>query len=238
MSAGRRTALWAAGAAVAVFGLVLAPPAQADTKFHSFQFTDEYYLENGVDVGETVDHYVFPDAKEGFDRTRLDTPPDERYNDVRVIENTGGYMHNGSPLYYITPSKLMRTSFTDDAAGDNAHAICNEFRAFIFPKADGDPLVPAPPNRRQDNVFETNGGYFSNSPLGCWRLVFVSWDGPNVGSEDCIDEAAKLMEDNGADLDGTPVITDLSDIEGLTADGCIRQRVRSEGGDDGFPWVI
>ena len=54
-------------------------------------------------------------------------------------------------------------------------AIANKYRAFIFPRAMGDPLGPGPPNRRQDNLFDTRDGYFSNNPLGLWILVFVSY---------------------------------------------------------------
>lgn len=172
------------------------------------------------------------------DPTEPDVAPDHRYAPIRVLENTGGYMHNENLLYYIAPSMIMPGTFTDDAAGDNQRAICNEFRAFLFPKAEGDPLSPAPPNRRQDNIFETNNGYFSNNPLGCWRLTFVSWDGPNVSGSKCQQRANSLMGDNGADLDGTPVIKSLSDIRQLRSEGCVRLRQRSEDGSDGFPWVV
>lgn len=235
-------------AVVALLGLALAPVAEAgDPKFHPFQFNDQYYLENGIDVDFTVDHFRFPDAA---DRTSLGVAPGPRYNDVRVIETTGGYNHSGGLLFYMAPSKLMPErvdedgnvipgSFTDDAAGSTQRAICNEYRAFLFPKKDGNPLSPAPPNRRQDNIFETDNGYFSNNPLGCWRLTFVAWDGPQVGSEKCEQHRADLMEDNGPTLDAdTPIIKTLSTINNLAADGCISLRQRGENGDDGFPWVI
>jgi len=53
--------------------------------------------------------------------------------------------------------------------------IANKFRAFIFPKKDGDPLAPGEANRRQDNLFDTRNGYFDNDALGNWRLVFVRY---------------------------------------------------------------
>lgn len=251
MGAAKWIAPRAIGAAVVVVGLALAPFAEAgDPKFYPFQFNDQYLLESGIDVQYTVDHYVYPDVNVARDGTRLETAPDARYNDVRVVETTGGYMHNGNLLFYLAPSKLMPErvdenghavppSFTDDAAGDTQRTICNTYRAFLFPKANGQPLSPASPNRRQDNIFETNGGYFSNNPLGCWRLTFVSWDGPQVASAKCEQHRDDLMEDNGPSLDtDTPIIKTLSTIDNLTADGCVRLRQREENGDDGFPWVI
>ncbi|HSL82754.1 MAG TPA: hypothetical protein VLF66_08255 [Thermoanaerobaculia bacterium] len=234
---------------VALLALALAPAARAgDPKFSPFQFDDQYLLEQGVDVNFTLDHFVFPDAA---GRTALGTPPDDpRYNDVRVIETTGGYMHNGNLLFYMAPSKLMPetvdengnvipSSFTDNAAGETQRTICNTYKAFMFPKKDGNPVGPAPANRRQDNIFETNNGYFSNNPLGCWRLTFVSWDGPNAAGQRCEGHREDLMEDNGPSLDAdTPIIKTLSTINKLAQDGCVTLRQRSETGDDGFPWVI
>jgi hypothetical protein len=251
MGAAKRIAPRAIGAALVLLGLAFAPFTEAgEPKFHPFQFNDQYLLESGIHVDFTVDHYVFPDANVARDATRLETAPDSRYNDVRVIETTGGYMHNGNLLYYMAPSKVMPDrvdehghevpgSFTHDAAGDTQRTICNEYRAFMFPKKNGLPLSPASPNRRQDNIFETDNGYFSNNPLGCWRLTFVSWDGPNVNSAKCEDHRTDLLEDNGPSLDAdTPIIKTKSTIDNLAADGCVRLRQREENGDDGFPWVI
>lgn len=205
-----------------------------------FQFSDEFLLENGIDPSKAVDHFVFPDAKPGFDRTRGDesSPDGCAYNDVRVIETTGGFKHNGNLLYYLATSKVMPNTFTNDAAGDNARAIGNAYNAFLFPKADGDPLSPAPPNRRQDNIFETKNGYWSNNVLGLWRLNFVSWDGPDAGSPICQDFLQDLIATNGADLDGTGVIQTTNQIEAGVRDGCLRIRQRAEDGSDGFPWVV
>ncbi|RMH22220.1 MAG: hypothetical protein D6696_03925 [Acidobacteria bacterium] len=232
---------------VAVLACCLAPAALADD-VQPFQFSDAFYIEHGVDPTATLDHFVFPDAKfpECADgrlgppcRTEAGVSPDpDVYNDVRVIETTGGFMHNGNLLYYQAVSFLMPGSFINNAAGAETRQICDDFRAFLFPKANGNPVSPAPPNRRQDNIFETNNGYFSNNPLGCWTLSFISWDGPNVNSSTCQDEMADLEQENGLDLDGTPVIRTLSDINNLLADGCVRETLRNKDGSQGFPWVI
>lgn len=229
--------------AALVLSLFLAGPALAqDCKVgvvQPFQFSDEFLLDNGIDASLAVDHFVFPDAKPGFDRTRQDEPaPGCAYNDVRVIETTGGFKHNGNLLYYMAPSKVMPNTFTNDAAGDNARALANAYNAFLFPKANGDPLSPAPPNRRQDNIFETKNGYWSNNPLGLWRLNFVSYDGPNAGSPDCAGFKANQIARNGVDLDGTGVIRTTNEIEAGVREGCLRIRQRAEDGSQGFPWVV
>ena len=230
--------------------LALGATQAAGDDVQPFQFTDAFYLENGVDRLAVLDHFVFPDAKFptvctaagplAFPcRTSLETSPDPNiYNDVRVIETTVGFKHNGSFLSYMAPSKLVEASFLDNAAGDETRQICDDFRAILFPKAAGVPDSPGDTNRRQDNIFETNGGYFSNNPLGCWRLTFVAWDGPNVNGSKCQDEADDLEEDNGLDQDGTPVIRKLGEVEKLEEEGCVTVIQRPADGSRGFPWVV
>lgn len=222
-----------------------------------FQFSDDFYRSKGIEPTMTLDHFVFPDAKfpecasdpdAPACRTRLETSPDpDVWNDVRVVETTIGWDASGNFLSYMAPSKLVPDSFIRDSSGNltpeaqETLDLCNEFRAFLFPKTAADGTFaknPGLPNRRQDNVFETNGGYFSNNPLGCWRLVFVVWDGSAVNGSKCQDEIEDLAEDNGLDLDGTPIINNLSDIEGLAKDNCVTLNTRAADGSEGFPWVI
>ena len=250
----RRLSWLAAGLALALFA---APGAFADD-VQPFQFSDDFYRQHGVDPSMTLDHFVYPDAKfpECADdpaaprcRTRQEASPDPAtWNDVRVVETTVGWNHSGSFLSYMAPSKLTPDSFIRDAQGNlteaaaETKALCEKYRAFLFPKTD--PVTkafsknPGLPNRRQDNVFETDQGYFSNNPLGCWTLAFVVFDGPNLEGEDCQEEMEKLAEDNGLDLDGTPIIQTKSDIEKLTDEGCTTINPRAFDGSEGFPWVI
>ncbi len=229
--------------------LALGATQAAADDVQPFQFSDAFYLENGIDRLAVLDHFVFPDAKFptvcttagplAFPcRTSLETSPDpDVWNDVRVIETTVGFKHNGNWLSYMAPSKFVAETFLDNSAGDETLEICNDFRAFLFPLAAGIPDAPGAPNRRQDNIFETNGGYFSNNPLGCWRLTFVAWDGPNVNSSTCQDEADDLADDNGVDKDGTSLIRELNEVEDLEDDGCVTVIQRPEDGSRGFPWV-
>lgn len=249
----RRLSWLAAGLALALF----AAPAFADN-VQPFQFSDDFYQQHGIDTTKVLDHYVYPDAKfpECADdpaaprcRTSQESSPDLAvYNDTRVIETTVGWKHNGNFLTYMSPSKLTPDSFIRDAQGNltpeaaETKQICESYRAFLFPKTD--PVTkaftknPGLPNRRQDNVFETQHGYWSNNPLGCWSLAFVVFDGPNLEGEVCQREMDDLIDDNGVDLDGTPIIQTVSDIESLTGLGCTTINLRAFDGSDGFPWVI
>lgn len=248
-----RRATWLLVLGCAVF---LAVPATYAADVQPFQFSDDFYRSKGIDPSMTLDHFVFPDAKfpecatdpdAARCRTRLETAPDANHNGVRVVETTIGWNASGNFLSYMAPSKLVPDSFTRDASGNltpeaqETLNLCNEFKAFLFPKTAPDgsfTLSPGLPNRRQDNVFQTNSGYFSNNPLGCWRLVFVVWNGSDLDGPNCQDHLADLMADNGPDLDGTAIINNLSDINKLARENCVTLNTRAEDGSQGFPWVI
>ena len=199
----------------------------------AFDFSDDFYRENGVNPNALLDRLDGSDA-----RSTTAPAPGEDFRDVKILELTGGFDHGGDPLYYTVTAKVMPTGFTLDEAGSDAIDLANESIAYIFPKKDGNPLGPPPPNRRQDNVFETRHGYFSNNKLGIWKLVFVSYtqkafNRPNAKI------LRELREENGVDLDGTPVIKETNDIEDLEEKGFVTLRTRNlVTGEDGFPWVI
>lgn len=214
-------------------------PAQAEDRPYdgepAHDFSDAFYLANGIDPSKLIDRLNGSDT-----RSRdIGTSPHADFNSINIDNITGGFKHQGNVFYYTVNAKLKDDAFTNDAAGAEAKNIANSFFAFIFPKDDPScELVPGPPCRRQDNLFEDKGGYFSNNPLGLWLLKFVSWDGPKVDTQECIDEMADLAEDNGTDLDGTPILDHLSDIEDMEDEGCVTIRERNQDGSQGFPWVV
>jgi hypothetical protein len=143
---------------------------------------------------------------------------------------------------------LMPSSFERDANGNltpnglRAMNIANSFRAFLFPKtnhAAGGTFVksPAPPNRRQDNVFDTRNGYFSNNPLGNWILAFVVYT-PKAFTAEGRKRLDPIAATNGRDLDGTPILQTADLIDNLAADGFVKIVNRNLDGSEGFPWVV
>ncbi len=228
-----------------VLAIVLMASAAAIADPPPLQFTDQEYLDNGIDpsLPDPVNPLnPFNRPPNEYDPTRFVDPLDgvndggratlQGNGDIEVNEITGGYRHQGDIIYYTVLAKFNEGSFTDDAAGDHARDLANAFVAYIFPKASGPQFVPMFPNRRQDNIFATRDGYFSNNPLGLWRLAFVKWvdveDTPDPDT--CQEMRDELMEENGADLDGTPLIEKENDIEDLLEDGCILVRSRDEDG--------
>ena len=209
-----------------------------------FDFTDQFYRDNGFVPENILMRLGTPgvrDAEWIVDNSNTD--PTRR--NIRDLETTGGWDASGGLIYYNIFGMAMPNIFERDASGNltargaRAMEIANNYRAFLFPKSNGgNPILdPGPPNRRQDNVFDTRNGYFSNNPTGIWILAFVVYT-PKAFTQ----EGKKILDPiaavNGRDLDGTPILQSASQIDDLAQKGLVEIRFRAQDGSQGFPWVF
>jgi hypothetical protein len=236
---------WVLGAGVAVvFLIAAAPQVHAELQIDRGQgthqahdFNDVFYIQNGLDPTSSDFNRRFEiNGEPNGVQTVFTETEDPTRSTSRVLPVNCGYDAAGQPLCYPGPPVFFgEDSFLDNAAGDTARELA-EFRAFIFPKATGNPLSPAPPNRRQDNMFETTKGYVGANPLGLWRLTFVSYT-PAAFVEPGLSILAPLHVQNGTDTDGTAVIKRLHVLLDLEAQGLVELNVRIPGVNP-EPWVV
>jgi hypothetical protein len=206
-----------------------------------FDFSDATYRAHGV-VSENIVLHVGTASRNGdFVIDNTNTDPNRR--NIRTIETTPGTTGTSGLTYANIMGVLNLTGFERDGAGSltargqAAFDTAEHFRVFIFPKAsNGSILDPFLPNKRQDNVFDTRDGYFSNDPLGLWVAIWVVYT-PKASTAEGLKELDSVAATNGRDLDGTPILTSPSQIDNLMADGLVELRTRPV--DDGvFRWVI
>jgi hypothetical protein len=137
-----------------------------------FDFSDAAYRARGV-VPENIVLRVGTASRNGdFVIDNTNTDPNRR--NVRTIETTPGTTGTSGLTYANIMGVLNSTGFERDGAGHltargaQAFDTAEHFRVFIFPKAsNGSILDPFLPNKRQDNVFDTRNGYFSNDRSAC-----------------------------------------------------------------------
>jgi len=207
-----------------------------------FDFSDAFYLQNGINptnILNRVDGTCPENDKPACSVSdQSNTNPDRR--DIRVLSTTGGFDHEGNPLYYNIFGMVNPDTFANNAAGVKAMKIANFFSAYIFPKASGDPLSPDLSNRRQDNVFDTRNGYSTANPLGLWTAVFVSYTAAGLDPKNAVCKHAldNLRAKNGTDLDGTPQIHQAIEVDDLEKKECAEEQTRALDGSQGFPWII
>lgn len=200
----------------------------------AFQFSDEFYRANGIDPVELRNQESGATAPSRFGAfyrgqgdvgTAAGTALDARFiNDTRITIHNMGYNAAGETLFYPDPPAFFfESGFLDEETRD----LTNKSFVFIFPRTveqanpvagcDGNPLPndllsPAPCNRRQDNIFDTGNGYLTHNPLQLWRIMFVTWDGPDVETPACEAEMASLAERNGTDTEGTPILSSVAQV--------------------------
>jgi hypothetical protein len=201
-----------------------------------FDFSDSFYLANGINPSAIQQRVGTSTSASKF--VVASSSPDANHDNIRITEMTGGFDRSGNPLYYTINGFVNPNTFTNNAAGQQAEQIAEKFEAYIFPKASGDPLSPALSNRRQDNVFNTIDGYFTNNPLGIWSAVFVSYTAAAFNTADGQKALAALAAKNGKDLDGTPIIRTPKELDVLELKGFAVEQRRNVDGSQGFPWII
>ena len=234
--------LWLAVFAVALAAMAAVVSASGDDLGTSpFDFSDATYRAHGV-VPENIVLRVGTASRAG-DFVVDNSNTDPRRANVRTIETTPGTTGSSGLTYANIFGVLNLTSFEHNAAGQltargqSAFDTAEHFRVFIFPKAsNGSILDPFLPNKRQDNLFDTRDGYFSNDPMGMWLAVWVVYT-PKAFTAEGRKELDPIAATNGRDLDGTAILTSPSQIDGLASKGLVELRSRPV--DDGvFRWVI
>lgn len=205
-----------------------------------YDFSKKFYKKNGIKKKNLV--LTIQERGGGSGAVLEDSRPDKSRSKVRIIATNGGYDAGGALLYYPDPPAFLPVEgFSNGKKGQRARAIADEFRAFIFPRADGDPFSPGPPNRRQDNVFDTGLGYLSENPLGLWTIEFVQYtEAALIGGTPAQNALMLTMTDrNGLDEDGTPIIRRKHEIFALEEAGLVTLYSRNkETFENGPPWVI
>ncbi|HXG67199.1 MAG TPA: hypothetical protein VNO70_19000 [Blastocatellia bacterium] len=206
-----------------------------------FDFADAVYRAHGI-LPENIVLRV-GDASRAGDFVVDNSNTDPNRTNIRTTESTPGTTGTSGLTYANIFGVLNSASFERDAAGSltargqQAFDTAERFRVFIFPKAsNGSILDPFLPNKRQDNVFDTRDGYFSNDPLGLWVAVWVVYT-PKAFTAEGQKELDPIAATNGRDLDGTPILTSPSQLDNLAAKGLIEFRTRPVD-DPVFRWVI
>jgi hypothetical protein len=218
--------------AAACAALTFASVAFAGSEGPPYDFSDAFYLANGIDPTTIVGR---PDGTPPGSVIDPAGPPDADHTAVRILSHTAAYDGSGHPIFFYVLGLPSLASFTDDDAGAEAFAIAEEFKVYEFPRATNPPFAVFP--KRQDLIADLSGGYFSGDPLGTWQINLVRYTPAAFETTAGQQALADLAQDNGFDLDGTPLIRTLSEVESLAADGFVTIEVPPLGGPD-FRWFF
>lgn len=212
--------------------LFAAPAALADDVLPPFDFSDAYYLANGINPASVIGRPRGANASSVIDN-RENGP---NYNNVRIREHTAAYDHSGHPIFFSVTGLPNAGSFTNNAAGREARQIADEYKVYEFPRAANAPFAVFP--KRQDLIADLRHGYFSNDPLGVWQVNIVRFTPAALNTGAGQRALASLAARNGRDLDGTPVIKTVGEVEDLADDGFVTISIPAADGSQGFRWFF
>jgi hypothetical protein len=208
-----------------LFALALAATpllALAEPQNRLYDFTDNYYRQNGIDPAgiDGRRQAVLPLATQ-------DLPFFGYQRDVRALLTLPAYDHSGHAYYFTVLGGLTGQAFTNNSAGRRARAIADSSAEYLFPRQGTDPMGLGA--FRQSVVLDMRNGYFSNNKLGLWIHTWVSFTPRALTTRDGQRALADLAQRNGRDLDGTPIIKTVSEIDSLYSRGYVTKSVRPFG---------
>ncbi|HYO59900.1 hypothetical protein [Archangium sp.] len=201
----------------------------ASGPIYSFDFTDSFYLSNGINPAAVLSRINGNDGISIVD----DTSQSNR-RDVRALLTVPTYDDSGNLFFFHPFAFLMPNSFTNNSAGVAARQLAESFNLYAFPRAANTETQLFP--KRQEDLSDLRSGYFSNNPMGLWKINYVRFTPAATGTSAGQAALAELASRNGQDLDGTPIIRTLSDLESLRSAGFVSIRPVPVDGSEGPPW--
>lgn len=204
--------------AVALAALAAPALAVADVPDRLYDFTDAYYAQNGLDPA-LIDgrRQVGPLAAE-------DKPNFAYQRPVRALLTLPAYDHSGNSWYFTVLGGASDGAFTRNAAGTSARRTADQSPEYIFPRQGTDPLGLGA--LRQSVLLDMRNGYFSNNRLGLWLHTWVAYTPKALATASGKKALADIAKKNGLDLDGTPIIKSVSEIEDLFKKGYVTKTLR------------
>jgi len=197
-----------------------------------FDFSDAFYIANGINPDSIIGRPV----GDGNGSVMDNTPNGPDFNNVRITAHAAAYDHSGHRIFFYVTGLLTLDTFLDNEAGDEAFDIAETYDVYEFPQADA-PLGSVFP-KRQDLIADLRNGYFSNDPLGTWRIRIIKYTDAAFNTPEGQDALADLAEDNGLDLDGTPIIKTISEVESLKDAGFVSEFIPPMDGSQGLRWFF
>jgi len=201
---------------------LLAAPfiSKADVEDRLYDFTDAYYLQNGVNPA-----LIEGRMEAGTGIAVNDTPIFDFQRNVRALLTLSAYDHSANINYFTVLGGISADAFTDDAAGRGARAIADSFTEYLFPQAGTDPIGFT---FRQSSLLDMRNGYFGKDPLGLWIHKWVNFTPKALTTRAGKQFLNAMAKKNGKSFDGTPIIASISDIDSLLSKRYITVQTRPE----------
>ena len=180
------------------------PPSVASANPHDF--SDKYYLSNGVNPKEMTDRLTGKDFLSTI--TEINDPV---FSDVRVLITLPAYMQDGRPVFWSPLGILTNSDPSQDTGG--IRDLASRFPIYVFPAISIDDQSPFFTGTRQAPLMD-NSYSAEENPLGARQVLIVNYNSKaNTRFGSRILRA--MAKENGTALDGGPVVKTMDDLKTL-----------------------
>jgi hypothetical protein len=182
-----------------------------DTAINPHDFTDDYYLMNGIQPKGIFGRRTGTDGLSVFGNSS-----NPRHTNVRVLATIPAYDHYGDMLYWFPLGEFQDVAFTEDKAGILARELAMQFPIYIFPSAKILEYGTFA-NTRQAALFDNrfyNATGDDVNPLGMRVVVVVNYT-EKAFDKGSLEMMQYFLKKNGASADETPLIRTMQDLEML-----------------------
>jgi len=172
-----------------------------------FDFTKDFYYNNGVEQGSVMDRRTGTDKFSVFDKSW-----EPNRSDIRVLVTVAAYSQKGTMLYWNPLGELNDNAFRNDKIGYYARKIASLYPIYVFPVARQWDYFKFGTGRQAAVIDESRAALSPiNNPLGLRQIVIV-----NYTSKAFEPEYQWLMKyyasKNGFTSEDTPILNTVEDI--------------------------
>ena len=190
---------------------LLGPPLWEDTAINPHDFTDAYYLMNGINPKTIIDRRTGTDGL-----SVISNSSNPFHTNVRVIATAPAYDQNGDMLFWFPLGELRDLAMNDDQQGERLREMAMRSPMYIFPDSTIVEFRTFANNRQAaliDNSWAMTGGKDAN-PLGL-RMVYIVNYTEKAFEKESVEMMMYLRKKNGASADDTPIIRTIDDLRML-----------------------
>lgn len=178
-----------------------------------FDFSDGFYLHNGIKFDKIIERRTGADFLSVFDKP----VDDAKFRNVRVLVTVTGYDHEGNMIFWNPLGELNDDGFTDNRAGMELKTIAETQRIYVFPRNDGSRY--ALNNNRQSSVIDLQGYASYQNVLALRKVILVNYTKAAFNTKRGKEMLWELNQRNGLAADQTPVIKTVDEIQKLVENG-------------------
>lgn len=191
-----------------------------------FDFSDQYYFENGVQSSFIVNRHE--GAGEESVEDKIDDP---RFRNVRIKSVYPAYNQDGKVFYWNFYGEFREDGFRFDGIGKAALNRAHFYPLYIFPSLNPKTKF------RQAHLIHLRDGYFEKNLLGLSVQVYVEFTDRIYTAGGRLEMEA-LAARNGVSADGTPIIKTAQEIEDLTQKNYVTQKIKGLDNPADTPYAI